>query len=66
MNFNGPYKAFLNQSFQFKLICSDGSIGDTYQFVPGLNTGYAKLSLLNVTQNKLEVNGWWYWPIILI
>jgi hypothetical protein len=64
MNFNGAYKASLNQSFQFQLICSDGSIGDTYQFVPGLQTGYSKLSLLNVTKNKLETSGWWYWPII--
>lgn len=66
MNFNGAHQGRLNQSFQFQLICSDGSLGDIYQFVPGLNTGYSKLSLLNLTKNKLETNGWWYWSIVVL
>jgi len=64
VNSQGRGQGRIKRSFFFKLICSDGSIGDTYQFVPGLSTGFAKLSLLNVTENRLESNGWWYWSII--
>lgn len=64
MNFNKPYNSRTKESFFFKLICSDGSLGDIYQFIPDLSTGYTKLTVLNVTKQKLEPNAWWNWPII--
>jgi hypothetical protein len=49
MNFDKAYSRRTDKSFFFKLICSDGSIGDTYQYIPGLQRGYTKLTVFIIS-----------------
>jgi hypothetical protein len=58
-------ESYRNKAFYFRLICSDGSEGDRYMFVPGLWSGHSEVKVWNMDKNQMD-NGWWDWPIKIL
>jgi len=53
------------KAFTFRLVCSDGSLGNKYLYVPGLRRGHSEVEVWDLVKGE-AANGWWDWPIIEI
>ena len=63
--FNGDGNSTIRKAFMFRLILSNGELGDRYISVPGLWSGHSEVKVWNLDKNE-EANGWWDWPILIL